>query len=102
MLILYETRLWQEGDLSGEFKGRVAEHARFWERITCGIYDRFARNDVARPGLTGLHQALGRRDVSPEHRVMLDLFYEKNASLGMDIAILIATIPAVLTAKGAR
>ncbi len=54
-----------------------------------------------RPGLTGLWQVSGRNDISYEERVALDHYYITHWSLRLDFWILLRTIPAVLSAKGA-
>ncbi len=53
------------------------------------------------PGLTGLWQVSGRSDVPFDEMVMLDLYYIENWSLGLDLKILLRTIPAVLSMRGA-
>jgi exopolysaccharide biosynthesis polyprenyl glycosylphosphotransferase len=53
------------------------------------------------PGLTGLWQVSGRSEVSFHDMVRLDLHYIRNWSLSLDIEILLRTIPAVLTSRGA-
>ncbi len=53
------------------------------------------------PGLTGLWQILGRSNTSFDEMVHLDIYYAENWSVGMDIRILLQTIPAVLFARGA-
>lgn len=50
---------------------------------------------LARPGLTGLWQVSGRRNVSYLTRVALDSLYVRNWSLLLDFAILARTIPVV-------
>jgi exopolysaccharide production protein ExoY len=54
----------------------------------------------ARPGLTGPWQVSGRNDKSYDDRVTLDCAYVQNWSLRADIAIIVRTIPAVLSARG--
>ena len=54
-----------------------------------------------RPGITGLWQVSGRSDTSYADRVMLDTRYVRDWSLGLDIMILLRTIPAVLKRRGA-
>jgi lipopolysaccharide/colanic/teichoic acid biosynthesis glycosyltransferase len=54
-----------------------------------------------RPGITGLAQIKGRSDLSFSHWMRWDNWYLHNWSLGLDIKILLWTIPAVLKAKGA-
>ncbi|NBJ47166.1 multidrug MFS transporter [Enterococcus faecalis] len=53
------------------------------------------------PGCTGLWQISGRSNVSFEEMVELDLKYIENTSLFYDLKIILLTIPAVLTMKGA-
>jgi exopolysaccharide biosynthesis polyprenyl glycosylphosphotransferase len=53
------------------------------------------------PGLTGLWQVSGRSEVPFHDMVRLDLHYIRNWSLSLDIEILLRTIPAVLTSRGA-
>ena len=53
------------------------------------------------PGITGLWQVSGRSDLTFDEMVLLDIFYVENWSLGMDLSILIRSLPAVLGAKGA-
>jgi exopolysaccharide biosynthesis polyprenyl glycosylphosphotransferase len=53
------------------------------------------------PGLTGLWQVSGRSEVPFHDMVRLDLHYIRNWSLGLDLEILLRTIPAVLTNRGA-
>ncbi len=58
------------------------------------------RLEVA-PGLTGLWQISGRSDLSFEEMCLLDIYYSENWSLGMDISILLRTVPLVLFGRGA-
>jgi undecaprenyl-phosphate galactose phosphotransferase len=52
------------------------------------------------PGMTGLWQINGRSDISYQKRVSFDVWYVKNWSLWLDIAILFKTIPVVFRQKG--
>jgi exopolysaccharide biosynthesis polyprenyl glycosylphosphotransferase len=52
-------------------------------------------------GITGLWQVSGRSDLSFEEMARLDLYYIQNWSIEMDIKIMLKTIPAVLSRKGA-
>lgn len=54
-----------------------------------------------KPGLTGLWQVSGRADTSFAEQIELDLTYIKKQSFFFDVKILLATVPAVLFAKGA-
>ena len=55
-----------------------------------------------KPGITGLWQVSGRSDLTFRDWMVLDLQYIDNWSLGLDLAILLRTIPALLSARGAR
>jgi len=67
-------------------------------------YERYSiehlrRLDVS-PGLTGLWQVTARNDPSFETNMALDLEYIENWSLGLDLKILLKTVPAVFRAEG--
>lgn len=55
---------------------------------------------AVRPGVTGLAQISGRNSISWEQRKKLDVDYVRNWSLGLDLAILMRTIPYVLLGRG--
>ncbi len=59
------------------------------------------RRFSVKPGITCLWQVNGRSDVSFEHWVQLDLEYIDKWCLGLDIKILIKTVPVVLRGSGA-
>ena len=60
-----------------------------WERFT------------ALPGITGLWQVNGRCDVPFKEMIRLDLAYVRAQSLWLDLKILLLTLPAVVTGRGA-
>lgn len=60
-----------------------------------------ARRLLVKPGLTGLWQVSGRSTLNWEESVALDLKYVEEWSPLLDLQILIRTIPAVLSTKGA-
>lgn len=53
------------------------------------------------PGITGLWQVSGRSDVDSQQRFSLDMYYIERWSLGMDLEIILKTVPAMLFGKGA-
>ncbi len=56
--------------------------------------------NMAKPGITGLWQISGRREVNFKEMVLLDLYYIENQSVMFDLEILFATVGVVLLAKG--
>jgi exopolysaccharide biosynthesis polyprenyl glycosylphosphotransferase len=55
-----------------------------------------------KPGITGVWQVSGRNDVDFEEWMRLDRQYVDQWSLGLDLRLLVRTIPAVLFGRGAR
>jgi lipopolysaccharide/colanic/teichoic acid biosynthesis glycosyltransferase len=53
------------------------------------------------PGMTGLWQISGRSNLGFDDLVRLDFYYLENWSIWMDISILLKTIPAVISGRGA-
>ena len=53
------------------------------------------------PGLTGLWQVSGRADLSFDESIALDLEYIARRSFALNCVILLRTVPAVLTGRGA-
>jgi lipopolysaccharide/colanic/teichoic acid biosynthesis glycosyltransferase len=53
------------------------------------------------PGITGLWQIKGRSDVDFDDRLRLDIEYIEHRSIGLDIRILIGTVVAIFTRRGA-
>lgn len=56
---------------------------------------------TVKPGITGMWQVQGRSNVTYEERVKMDMFYIRNWTIWLDIQLLIQTVPAVLTHRGA-
>jgi lipopolysaccharide/colanic/teichoic acid biosynthesis glycosyltransferase len=54
-----------------------------------------------KPGITGIWQVSGRSDLDFETWVRMDLEYIEHWSLGMDLVLLMKTVPAVLSGRGA-
>ncbi|HEY3190412.1 MAG TPA: sugar transferase [Solirubrobacteraceae bacterium] len=65
------------------------------------VEDWHVRRLDLRPGITGLWQISGRSDVSFREMVRLDYQYVAGWSVARDVEILLATLPAVLGARGA-
>ena len=63
---------------------------------------RQARRLSVLPGLTGIWQVSGRSTVTFDRWIDMDLEYLDRRSLRIDLLILLRTIPAVLSRKGAR
>lgn len=53
------------------------------------------------PGMTGIWQISGRSQLGFEEMVKLDLYYVDNWSVWLDMSILLLTIPAALSRRGA-
>ena len=51
---------------------------------------------LVRPGLTGWAQVVGGRDIPPEDKAALDVWYVRHASLLLDLGIAARTIPIIL------
>jgi exopolysaccharide biosynthesis polyprenyl glycosylphosphotransferase len=66
-------------------------------------YQRWHRRRLSvKPGITCTWQISGRNDIDFDRWMELDLEYIDHWSLGLDVAILLKTIPAVLSARGAK
>ena len=59
------------------------------------------RRLAAKPGLTCLWQVSGRADLAFDRQVELDVDYLNRRNIFFDLLILLRTVPAVLTARGA-
>ncbi|MCA9434593.1 MAG: sugar transferase [Candidatus Omnitrophica bacterium] len=59
------------------------------------------RRLLVKPGLTGLWQILGRKNLPMHSNLEYDFYYIQNQSFLLDLVILIRTIPVVLFGKGA-
>jgi exopolysaccharide biosynthesis polyprenyl glycosylphosphotransferase len=66
-------------------------------------YDEWQKRRVnVLPGCTGVWQVWGRSSVSFKESVVLDLYYVNNMSPWFDLQLIFQTIPAILTARGAK
>jgi exopolysaccharide biosynthesis polyprenyl glycosylphosphotransferase len=65
-------------------------------------YERWQRRRLSvRPGLTCIWQIRGRSEVPFERWMHMDMYYIDHWSIGMDLKILMQTVPAVIRARGA-
>ncbi len=62
---------------------------QYWQRM------------AALPGMTGLWQVKGRCTVSFEEQLQMDVDYARNQSPALDTKILLLTLPAILSGRGA-
>lgn len=58
------------------------------------------RRNLVKPGITGLAQVSGRNAILWAERKQLDLEYVARQSVLLDLEILLATVPCVLTSRG--
>ncbi|MEW6717438.1 MAG: sugar transferase [Chloroflexota bacterium] len=63
--------------------------------------DQHRQRLVVKPGLTGPMQISGRGELDMDARLELELDYIRNYSLWKDLSILLRTLPAVISGKGA-
>ena len=65
-------------------------------------YDEWQRRRLCvKPGITGLWQILGRKDLPMHRNLQYDFYYIRNRSLALDASILLRTAGAVLSRRGA-
>jgi len=70
-----------------------------WE---AAAYDDWAKKRLnVFPGITGLWQVSGRAHLSYEQMIDLDIYYIEHWSPGLDLKILLQTIPTILRGQGA-
>ncbi len=65
-------------------------------------YDKWEKERLlVKPGITGLWQVVGRKDLPLHKNVEYDFYYIKHRSLILDTLILFKTIPAIIEKRGA-
>jgi len=79
----------------------VGPRPLIYEEIDALEQDWHERRLDLRPGMTGLWQISGRSDIPFEEMIRFDYQYVAGWSLARDIEILLATVPAVLSRRGA-
>lgn len=92
-------QLWNvlRGDMS--LVGPRPERPEFTDQFSRTVAGYALRHSV-RPGMTGLAQVSGDYATEPEIKLRYDLAYLNNWSFGLDLAILLRTLPVVLTRRG--
>jgi exopolysaccharide biosynthesis polyprenyl glycosylphosphotransferase len=71
------------------------------ERDYAMLEDWHRKRYLVLPGITGLWQVSGRSELDFDDLVHLDFIYLENWSLALDLTILLKTIPALLSRRGA-
>lgn len=56
---------------------------------------------LGKPGITGVWQVTGRSEINFDKRVKLDALYVRRKSVLYDLRVIVKTIPAVLSGRGA-
>lgn len=87
------------GDMS--FVGPRPEREFFYDQFETYIHG-FRHRLAVQPGLTGLAQVNGGYELQPEEKILYDMEYINNMSLGMDLMCMIKTVRLVFTHEGAR
>lgn len=66
------------------------------------IKRQFETRFIAKPGLTGLWQVTGRKEVAWDDRMLRDIAYIEDWNLSNDIVLIIKTISAIFSGRGAH
>jgi exopolysaccharide biosynthesis polyprenyl glycosylphosphotransferase len=91
-----------KGDMA--FVGPRPERPEFVDRLILKI-PHYRLRHMVRPGITGWAQVryrYGNTDDDAREKLQYDLFYLKNASVGLDLLIMFQTIKIVLLGRGAQ
>jgi len=59
------------------------------------------RRQIAKPGLTGIWQVSGRKDTTWEERMVFDVKYVQEWSIGLDMILIARTFKAIVSGNGA-
>ncbi|WP_243525218.1 exopolysaccharide biosynthesis polyprenyl glycosylphosphotransferase [Bacillus pseudomycoides] len=106
-LLIRKTRIDELPQLFNILKGDMSlvgprpERPMFTEQFAREIPG-FKNRLQVKPGLTGWAQVNGGYEITAEEKLKLDVYYIKNASIFLDLKIIIKTIKVVLTGDGAR
>ena len=69
----------------------IVEEYESWQRHRLNV----------KPGLTGLWQIMGRKDLPLHENIEYDFFYIRNQSLMLDFAIMLRTLSSIVLGRGA-
>lgn len=69
----------------------IVKKYNYWEKTRLAV----------KPGLTGLWQILGRKDIPLNENLEYDFYYINNQSFFLDLVIILKTIPVILKGTGA-
>ncbi len=69
----------------------IVERYSEWQKIRLSV----------KPGITGIWQILGRKDIPLEENIEYDLYYVFHQSFFLDIAVILRTVPHLVFPKGA-
>lgn len=104
---LRKTRLDELPQLINIIKGEMSivgprpERPEFYE-----VFDKyiigFRQRMMVKPGLTGYAQVNGGYVLKPEEKIIYDVEYLKNRSIGMDLKCIFKTVHVVFTHEGAK
>ena len=81
--------------------GPRPEREVFYEEFETYVHG-FRQRLCVKPGITGLAQVMGGYDLKPEEKIVYDVEYIKNRSIGLDVKIFFLTFNVVFTHRGAR
>lgn len=87
------------GDMS--IVGPRPERAYFYDQFETYIHG-FHNRLTVQPGLTGWAQVNGGYDLLPEEKIVYDMEYIANRSVGMDIKCILKTVGLIFSHEGAR
>lgn len=94
-------QLWNILKSEMSFVGPRPERACFYEEFETYIHG-FRNRLAAKPGLTGLAQVNGGYELKPEEKILYDMQYIRECSIGLDLLCILKTAKLVFTHEGAR
>ncbi len=83
------------------FVGPRPERPEFYDLFDHSVPG-FRLRTAVPPGITGLAQVNGGYDLSPQEKLVYDMEYIKNRTIGLDLFCLFKTVGILLSREGAR